>query len=62
MVWCPKSRWSPPLCAFIALKIDKNGLEARKLRLLQSPKVGGVGFLKNSITACSVFLDPSTNP
>jgi hypothetical protein len=27
----PKSRWSPPLCASMALKISKNGLEVRKL-------------------------------
>ncbi len=36
-LWCPKSR-CPPLCASIAVKIDKNGLEARKLQPLE---VGG---------------------
>jgi hypothetical protein len=30
-LWCPKTRWSPPLGATIALKIGKNELEARKL-------------------------------
>ncbi len=26
-LWCPESRWSPPLCISITLKIGKNGLE-----------------------------------
>jgi hypothetical protein len=26
-----KSRWSPSLGAFVALKIDRNGVEVRKL-------------------------------
>jgi len=30
-LWCPKNRWSLPLGAFIALKIGKDELEARKL-------------------------------
>ncbi len=34
-LWCPKSRWSLPLCPSITLKLKKNGLEARKL---QPPK------------------------
>jgi hypothetical protein len=37
-LWCPKNRWSPSFGAFVALKIGKNGLEARKLR---PPKIGG---------------------
>ncbi len=37
-LWCPKNRWSPHLGTSIALKIDKNELEVRKL---QPFKVGG---------------------
>ncbi len=44
-LWCPKSRWSPPLCASIALQISKNGLEVRKL---WPPKVGVIVFTKKS--------------
>jgi len=31
-LWCPKSRWSPPLGTPITLKIGKIWLEARKLQ------------------------------
>ncbi len=41
-----KCRWSPALCASIALKIDKNGLEARKL---QPFEIGGSFYKKFSI-------------
>jgi hypothetical protein len=42
---CPKSSWNFPLCASIALKINKNGLEAKKLWPLE---VGGVNITENS--------------
>ncbi len=40
-LWCPKSRWSPPLGASMALKINKNEQEMRKL---QPSEVRGVVF------------------
>jgi hypothetical protein len=40
-LWCPKSRWSPPLGTPITLKIGKIWLEARKL---QSRRGGGGVF------------------
>jgi hypothetical protein len=46
-LWCPKSRWSPPLCASIALKTGKNGLKVRKL--WPSPSKGGRFYKKISI-------------
>jgi len=46
-LWCPKTRWSPPLGASMALKIGKNELETRKL---QFPKVRGVIFIKKIST------------
>jgi hypothetical protein len=30
-LWCPKNRWSSFPRAFVALKINKNGLEVKKL-------------------------------
>jgi hypothetical protein len=56
-LWCPKSRWSPPLGTSIALKIGKDELEARKLH---APQVGG-SFLHKIFnpTAHSLFLIPS---
>jgi hypothetical protein len=54
----PKSRWSPPLGASVALKFNKNGLEARKL---QSLKVRGVVFWVKNLngSAHSLFSNPS---
>jgi hypothetical protein len=46
-LWCPKSRWSPPLCESIALKIGKNGLKVRKL--CPPPSKGGRFLKKISI-------------
>jgi hypothetical protein len=40
-----KHGWSPPLGASVALKIDKNEIEARKLRPLE---VRDVVFTKHS--------------
>jgi hypothetical protein len=58
-VWCPKTRWSPPLGASIALKIGKNELETKKLQL---PKVRGVILIKIlDQTGHSLFLIPSKN-
>ncbi len=39
-LWSPKIKWSPPLCAFIKLKISRNELEMKKL---WPPKVGEAG-------------------
>ncbi len=56
-LWCPKRRWSPPLCTSIGLQIDKNGLEVRKL---WPPKVGAIVFTENSKwKAHRLFLNPS---
>jgi hypothetical protein len=41
-----QNRWSPPLDASVALKIGKNGQEARKL---WPPKVGGVCFYRKCL-------------
>jgi hypothetical protein len=41
-LWCPKSRWSPRLGASMALKIDKNEQEERKLQ--PPPKVRRIVF------------------
>jgi hypothetical protein len=46
-LWYPKSRWSPPLCAYIALKLRKNGLKVRKLCL--PPSKAGQFYKKISI-------------
>jgi hypothetical protein len=42
-LWCPKSEWNPLLDASVALKMGKNGLNARKL---QRFKIGGVDFYR----------------
>jgi hypothetical protein len=56
---CPISRWNPPLCAFITLKIGKNELEARKL---PAPQIGGSFLQKNSqSTLHSLFSNPFKN-
>jgi hypothetical protein len=48
-LWRPKRKWSPPLGASVELKIDKKGLEARKLwpPPPPSPQVGEVVFAEN---------------
>jgi hypothetical protein len=38
-LWCPKSRWSPPLGASVALKFSKNELEQENY----DPQVKGGG-------------------
>jgi hypothetical protein len=43
-LWCFKNRWNPSLGTSVALEINKNGLELKKLWL---PKVGGVIFTKH---------------
>ncbi len=43
-LWCPQSRWRPPLGASIALKIGKNELQAKKLQPLE---IGRVVFYRN---------------
>jgi hypothetical protein len=60
-VWCPKTRWSPPLGASVTLKTGKNGLEVRNLR---PPKVRGGHFYKKNLNrpAHSLFQNPSENP
>jgi hypothetical protein len=42
---CPKNRWSAHLDGSVALKIDKNELEARNI---QPFKVGGIVFTKTN--------------
>jgi hypothetical protein len=56
-LWCPKSKWSPPLCASITLKMGKNELKVRKLWPL---KLGGVVFLRKiNQPSHSLFLNLS---
>jgi hypothetical protein len=57
-LWWPKISWSPPLGASDTLKIDKNGLEARKL---QPFKVGAESFLQKILifSAHNLFSNPS---
>jgi len=38
-LWCPKSRWIPPLGVFVALQISENGLEVRKLWPFEGERV-----------------------
>jgi len=57
-LWCSKSRWSPPLGAFITLKISKNKLEMRKWRPLEIG--GGCHFYRKCLTELFIayFLSP----
>jgi hypothetical protein len=45
IVYGVEKKWNPLLEASAALKIGKNGLEARKL---QPFKIGGIDFTENS--------------
>jgi hypothetical protein len=59
-LWCPRIRWNFPVGAFVALKIDKNRLKARKLQPLK-----GIGsFAQNNFdqTTHSFFPTLSKNP
>jgi hypothetical protein len=57
-LWCPKTKWSPPLGTSVTLKIDKNWLKARKLR---PPKQGGLFFFSKFLnqTTQSLFPNPA---
>jgi len=54
-IWCLKSRWSLPFGAFVALKINKNKLKAKKLQPLE---IGGLEKILNQ-TAHNLFSNPS---
>ncbi len=59
-LWCPKIRWSSPLCASITLKINKNRIEGRKLWSLE---VGEGLFLQTFFdqTVHSLFSHQTLN-
>jgi len=43
--WCPNKTWTPPISAFCAFKIIKNGIELKKLC---PPKIEWVQELKKT--------------